>query len=84
MSGGKFDYSNDKAAREIFNWGADVDYGMGDSNYQRNVKSARKINPLEDKQLSELVFDVFCLLHSFDWYASGDTGGETYFSDVEY
>ena len=45
-----FDYSNDKAAREIFNWGADVDYGMGDSNYQRNVKSARKINPLEDKQ----------------------------------
>ena len=43
-----------------------------------------KLNPLEDKELSELVYDVFCLLHSYDWYISGDTGEEDYRNDVKY
>lgn len=33
--------------------------------------------------ISELVFDVFCLLHSYDWYASSDTCEETYRNDVK-
>lgn len=35
-------------------------------------------NVLEDRELSELVWDVLDLLHEFDWYYSGDTGKETY------
>ena len=84
MSGGYFDYENDRAAREIFGWDCGCDYGMGDVTYKESVSAARKLNPLHDKMLSELAFDLFCLLHSFDWYRSGDIGEETYNEDVEF
>ena len=35
-------------------------------------------NPLEDREISNLVFDVLTLLHVFDCYKSGDTGEENY------
>ena len=35
-------------------------------------------NVFEDREISELVFDVFDLIHAFDWYYSGDTDKETY------
>ena len=35
-------------------------------------------NVFEDREISELVFDVLNLIHDFDWYKSGDTGKETY------
>ena len=35
-------------------------------------------NPLEDREISNLVFDVLTLLHVFDYYKSGDTGEENY------
>ena len=35
-------------------------------------------NPLEDREISNLVFDVLTLLHVFDYYKSGDTGIENY------
>lgn len=84
MSGGHFEYSNDRAARDIFGWDCGANYGLGDERYLRSVRGARKVNPLENKILSELVFDVFCVLHSFDWYKSGDTGEEQYKADVKY
>lgn len=84
MSGGRFDYQNDNAAREIFGWSVDVDYGLGEGSYDASVRRARRLDPMEDKQLSELVFDVFCLLHSLDWYKSDDTGAETYLADVAF
>ena len=84
MSGGHFEYSNDRAARDIFGWDCGANYGLGNENYLRSVRAARKVNPLENKILSELVFDVFCVLHSFDWYKSGDTGEEDYTADVKY
>lgn len=31
-------------------------------------------NVFEDKEISELVWDVLNLIHDFDWYYSGDTG----------
>lgn len=31
-------------------------------------------NVFEDREISELVWDVLDLIHDFDWYASGDTG----------
>ena len=80
MSGGRFDYSNDRACRDIFGWGVDCDYG---ENGFSQSKLARRINPLEDAVISELVFDVFCVLHSYDWYACGDTCEDTYRADVK-
>lgn len=80
MSGGHFNYSNDRLCSEIFDWGVSADYGEHGFKHS-NV--ARRINPLKDRIISELVFDVFCLLHSFDWYESGDTCEETYREDVK-
>ena len=82
MSGGCFSYLNDNAAREIFGWELEITYGLG--SLQRDAKQAAKDNPLEDREISELVYDVFCLLHSYDWYKACDTGYETYQKDVEF
>lgn len=35
-------------------------------------------NAFEDREISELVWDVLDLIHEYDWYASGDTCKETY------
>lgn len=38
----------------------------------------RPSNVFEDREISELVWDVLDLIHDYDWYASGDTCKETY------
>lgn len=81
MSGGHFNYSNDRTCQDIFGWGIYCDYG--EKGFGQSAL-ARELDPLEDVVLSELVFDVFCVLHSYDWYASGDTCEETYRADVKY
>lgn len=35
-------------------------------------------NVFEDREISELVWDVLDLIHKYDLYASGDTSKETY------
>ena len=35
-------------------------------------------NVFEDREISDLVWDVLDLIHEYDWYASGDTCKETY------
>lgn len=35
-------------------------------------------NAFEDREISELVWDVLELIHDYDWYACGDTGKEDY------
>jgi hypothetical protein len=40
--------------------------------------SDRPTNVFEDKEISELVWDVLDLVHAFDWYKSGDTGEASY------
>ena len=79
MSGGHWCYKNDSVADEIFNMYPDY----GERGFAK-AALARKYNPLEDKQLSELAWDLFCVLHSYDWYACGDCGEETYRKDVDY
>lgn len=81
MSGGNFNYKNDALCHEIFGWAISPDYGRRGASQS---KIARKLNPLEDKIISELVWDVFCLLHSFDWYQCGDTSEDTYIADVNW
>lgn len=82
MSGGYFGYSNDTAAREIFGYGPEITYGL--EGLQEAAKQVAKDNPLEDHEISELVYDVFCLLHSYDWYKESDTDYETYQKDVAF
>ena len=62
MSGGRFDYADEHAMNEIF--------GICDADNIPNV--------FEDREISELVYDVFNLIHDFDWYACNDTGKEDY------
>ena len=81
MSGGHFNYNNDDCCHEIYGWGVSADYGK--RGFEQS-KLARRINPFEDLVISELVFDVFCLIHSFDWYYSGDTCEENYRNDVKH
>lgn len=78
MSGGLWDYRDGILAGDIFGHGV-VDYG---DNGRKKSLAARKKNPLEDKEFSEMVFDMFCVLHSFDWYQCGDTDEEQYRDDL--
>lgn len=79
MSGGFWNYKNDEVATELFGWRLRPTYGKEGWDM---ANAARHSNPLEDREISELVYDVFCLLHSFDWYKSGDTSYETYETDL--
>lgn len=38
----------------------------------------RPTNVLEDRELSELTWDLLDVIHTYDWYVSGDTCKETY------
>ena len=62
MSGGYFEYADRRAKDEIFGYSGDESKG----------------NVFEDREITELVWDVFNLIHDFDWYMSGDTCKETY------
>ena len=80
MSGGFWQYDNDTLARSIYSWDMLPDYG--EDGFSQSTEAWER-NPLEDKLMSELVWDVFCVLHSYDWYKSGDTGEDSYREDVE-
>ena len=36
-------------------------------------------DPLGDLELSQLLLDMLKLLHEYDWFVSGDTGGEDWY-----
>lgn len=40
-------------------------------------------NVFEDREISELVWDVLDLIHEYDWYASGDNSKDTYLKAKE-
>ena len=81
MSGGSFAYLHQQLAREMFGWNIDICYG------ERGFSQANKagaINPLEDREISKLTWDLLCLIYSFDYYICGDTREETYLEDLKY
>ena len=43
--------------------------------------SDKPTNVFEDREISELVWDVFDLIHSFDYYKCSDTSKEKYLKD---
>ena len=58
MSGGTLNYRDRSTKLEIFNYCGD---------------DSRKVpDVFNDREISEVVWDVFELIHDFDWYQSGD------------
>ena len=82
MSGGYWNHMDRTLVNEIFNYYTDTDYGLSGKEHDEQLKNAIKINPLKDPEISGIVYDIFCLLHSYDWAESGDTDMEAYHNDV--
>lgn len=54
-----------------------------DTNYknvcdEKIARIARNLNPMHDRELSELMADVMCLLYGLEWFDSCDIGEEKY------
>ncbi|MBQ7643810.1 MAG: hypothetical protein IJS84_02145 [Spirochaetales bacterium] len=73
---------NDSTASEILGYRIYVGYGLDSERHNENYKMVVRDNPLGDPEISALVYDVFCLLHSYDWAESGDTSMDAYQKDV--
>jgi len=80
MSGGHFNYAEGRLEDEMFDIGLTYNL-LENKDYSAE---ARTRNPLMDEDLSELAYDLLCLIHSFDNYVSDDTSEETYRKDVEF
>lgn len=83
MSGGHFDYAASSLASNIFSDYLSPRYDFNSDDNKENRLFAIKENPLDDLELSELVYDICVIIHSCEWYKSGDTGYETYKKDVQ-
>ena len=80
MSGGYFCGHTDRLAEDLF---AFQYPHYGQKGFSGSAL-ARQQNPLEDKTISELTWDLLCVLHAFDYYKSGDIGEDAYREDVEH
>ena len=76
MSGGSHDYIAYRINSELFEDRIETHYeNVCDA---KNARIARNLNPMHDRELSELMADVMCLLHALEWYDSCDIGQESY------
>jgi len=66
MSGGHFGYIDRNLMDDIFGY-------IYEEDPKELMLEVRRRNPLEDVEMSELVYDVLDVIHAYDWYASGDT-----------
>ncbi len=80
MSGGSHNYIANEINEALF--GDRFENRI--DNYYINVcdekiaRTARNLNPMHDRELSELMADVMCLLHGLEWFDSCDIGEEKY------
>ena len=58
--------------------GGRFDYKDSNLKYEIFGWCDKPSNVFEDKEISELVWDILELIHDFDWYDSGDTSEEKY------
>ena len=76
MSGGSHDYIAYRINSELFEDRIETHYtNVCD---EKNARIARNLNPMHDRELSELMADVMCLLYGLEWFDSCDIGEETY------
>ena len=76
MSGGSLNYLSSNISDSLFSSRVEGYYKKICDN--DNARIARKLNPMHDRELSELMADVMCLLHALEWYDSCDIGEESY------
>ena len=84
MSGGHFDYFHDKITQQIFDWNVDAYYNLGSEEQCRGAVIARRMDLLNDVELSEMLYDLTCVLKAHDWWRSGDCGAECYNEAKQY
>ena len=76
MSGGSHNYIAYEINAELFENRIETHYtNVCDA---KNARIARNLNPMHDRELSELMADVICLLYGLEWFDSCDIGEETY------
>lgn len=80
MSGGYLSNTNDRLAGELFGV---LPYPSYEEQGADLSAIARQVDPLEDKLLSELTWDMLCVLNAYDYYKSGDICEESYREDVD-
>ena len=76
MSGGSHNYIAYTINGELFEDRIETHYTNVCN--AKNARIARNLNPMHDRELSELMADVMCLLHALEWYDSCDIGEESY------
>lgn len=76
MSGGSHNYISFSINGALFEHYIDTHYR--NICCAKNTKIARNMNPMHDRELSELMADVICLLYCLEWFDSCDIGEETY------
>ena len=81
MSGGRFNYKQFDIADEVYGYDVGLSYGQDGF---KQAKEAVSRDPFEDVEMSEIFWDMLCVLQSLDWYESGDTSESTYRADVAY
>lgn len=80
MSGGSHNYIANEINEALF----EDRFENRIDNHYKNVcdekiaRIARNLNPMHDRELSELMADVMCLLYGLEWFDSCDIGEETY------
>ena len=86
MSGGHFDYKNDSLEYALYeDLDVTVKYDLdGGDWYDESIEKVKEQDIMQDKELSELLYDVMCLLNSLDYYLSGDIGWATYEMDTQF
>ena len=76
MSGGSHNYIANTINVDLFeDWISTHYRNVCDA---KNARIARNLNPMHDREFSELMADVTCLLYGLEWFDSCDIGEETY------
>ena len=65
----------------LFDNRVDIDYGKICDNDKARI--ARILNPMHDRELSELMADVICLIYGLEWYDDCYITEKTYKECVE-
>lgn len=76
MSGGSHNYIANEINEALF--GSCMDNRYKNVCDEKNARIARDLNPMHNRELSELMADVMCLLYGLEWFDSCDIGEETY------
>lgn len=76
MSGGSLNYLASNMCDSLFSSRVEGHYKKICDN--DNARIARKLNPMHNRELSELMADAMCLLHALEWYESSDISEDKY------